>query len=175
MRRYIYKALASGVLLVGLSSIALGQPKPRTVYTKSPKTQFRSNGSLNATIQLLDAGVQLTWTGVDKKQPQLQEVQYQGQTGFIYLSQLSPKPPAKEFNLSASGTVESMDTQSFARSAAAAKAFGEGALTYAEAKDQGDIAKQIIAAEVLSERIDLKDLNAHAKAAKLTEHHGGEQ
>lgn len=153
---------------------AMAAPKSQTVYIKYPKTPFRSDTSLNAKVETLDAGQEVVWQGADEKQPQWQKVQYAGEMGFVALSNLSKRPPAKELVVAANGSVESQDTQSFAKSSAAAKALGPGATTYAEAKDQGEVAIQVYIAELISKHIRRpEDLNAHAKQAGLTEHHGG--
>ncbi|MBI3184382.1 MAG: SH3 domain-containing protein [Myxococcales bacterium] len=148
-------ALAAAVAAAGT---ALAVKPGGVLYIKAKGTKLMESSSPTAKpVGLLQPGQEVTWDGSDPSNKQWHRVKFQGKSGVVFQSNLSPTKPQMEL-LSKGGGAE-VDPQAFASSGAATKALSEAAVAYGKEVKGEDAVKQLLVVEAISQQIKQEEIN----------------
>lgn len=163
LRRLIPALAALALIAAGTSALAVKVGEP--LYVKAKNTALKKSPSPTAdNLAVLQPGEKVTWKGAHKSDKQWHQVETGGKSGVVFVSNLSPKPPATEV---VAGKGKPMDAQAFASSGAAVKALGPGAESYGKANNSTKTVAQITALEGLAKSVTDAEVAEHAKSAGI--------
>jgi hypothetical protein len=164
-RRGRWLALA---LALGASGGALATGANQTLYVRTKNTRLQQSPSPTATVvTLLQPSEPVVWKGVHPEHKKWHQVEVRGQSGYVFQSNLSTKPPSLE--IVAGEGAGKVDARAFASSGAAMKGVSSGVLAMGE--QRVELKESILQLDELErfvrEQVKGEDVIAHARRAGL--------